>query len=237
MSSACDRKLRLLIYGYIQRENISTFIPNDIVKSLILWSQPNLTTEVNLISDCYSIQLEIYLTGFISNLLNNESIKRYKMNYIENVDYENEVQVTGIETFVTEHKASVKYAFTKCIYETNCISFIDLNVHFLRHEKMHILFQIIAMDNDSNIIAESQWKSFERNFHLMIYCEYEQKPVDDFFETEIDVHKKGNINAQDWVLAISNMEIFKEIFDVFDCKKVFHFIQHLSQLMNERLYV
>eukprot|EP01084_Bolivina_argentea_P181808 313947_1 len=190
--------------------------------------------EINIVKVIYgSIQLEIYLSGLIAKLLSNKTIKKYKINYIEHIG--SKLEQIGIDMFVTKNKVSAKNAFVNQIYETNCISFVELNTSTffdLTVEPKIMFVQIIAMDSYGNIIDKSQWTKMEPYIDFTLPEHYETKQICHYFDKEVDVNKKCNINKQDWVSAISNIEIFKKKFDEFDCKKIFHYIQNIKDLSN-----
>eukprot|EP01084_Bolivina_argentea_P181809 313948_1 len=190
--------------------------------------------EINTVKvDYMSIQLEIYLSGLIAKLLSNKIIKKYKVNYFET--FESELEGMSIEMFVTENKAAVNNAFVNHIYETNCISFMKLTLDYetiLPLDDRTILFQIFAMDSDGNIIAQSQLKKIEPKIQSgwSFSVSNQKENICSYFDNEIDVNKKLNINLKDWVSAISNIEIFKRTFDEFDCKKMYHYIQNQKEI-------
>ena len=195
---------------------------NDVISLLMLWLK-SLTIELDVISCNFGyIQLEMYLSGFSANLLNNQIVKKYKLNYFK-YDGSDEID---IESYITQNKINVQTSFTDNIYETNCISFVKLNEH--QYVAESYFFKIIAMDcNNKSIVASSWQKIHFRNDHRL-HLVYKSSNVQRFFETKIDVNqrKMEGIGLSDWVLALSNIEIFQYNFDEFDCKRVFHFIQH-----------
>lgn len=222
-----SNQLLLLISGYFRESLHSLTIPSEIYDLIELWQTRHPKLCIDFIRNFHSFLLEIYLDSKAHKLLN---IHSYQIKYgkIAELKYDKQGQYDISHGKIDSSDVKYLTVNAKDIHSDHCIAFIqqdwknnDCNYH-------PALFQCVGLDSNGKVLITSEtihctsgygWGRCGGPLTQWDFAKYH-------FEGVIDTDKKGNVNLNQWILAMKRLNICGE--NQLLLKRIFYYINFIK---------
>ena len=231
-----EDRLNKLVYGY---SNNITITPQDVSYCIMKYVTKSDDDKLEfqkicdgkMISSSYidkdeendnldqAIEMEIFMDQFVAKVINSPNIKYFQ------VDYKHIEQQPSNQLLVTieiEHRKSLK---TTNIYKNGCIAFINIPGSILRSQLFSL--QVIAMNENDNMMIKSDWITFEQHPHLPVILKSNAEAANMYFIQYIDTENNGFLDEDEWISALSKLEDFNG-FTMFEMQRIFYYMIYVG---------
>lgn len=167
------------------------------------------------------VEMEIFIKDeFTSKVVNTSNIKYY------HIDYKYIEQEPSSDILVTIEIENRDSMITNKIYPKNGIGFVNVPASIIR--SLLFSFQVIAMDENHNMMIKSDWITFEQYPHqIPMILTSNADIANQYFDKYIDIENDGFLEIDDWVSALRKLEDFKE-FSVCELRRIFYYMMFVG---------
>ena len=165
--------------------------------------------------------MEICLDEFCSKIIGNDMISKYEIEYVQY-----NFKIADLMSSKKEDRPNIFTVVSDSIYETNALSFIQMDKIGDKHGSDYLIKVIVKAKDGFEVICTSKWKKFKIGYPLLSIASHDKLASIRYFEEHIDTQSKRSIDMNEWLSFCSTSEIDLCLKDQ---KRAFHFMQYLSK--------
>eukprot|EP01084_Bolivina_argentea_P015413 28841_1 len=207
-----NKRLNLLSTGYIRKDiTKNIIIPMDIMNEIALKLKQSLEIKfMKYYSTGSTLPLQIYLENDYLNVIKPSHLKQYQIRYVSR-KYKTATGKINIDKYVKQNEIRIRDVIVSNdnMYPYKCISYMSTEDICVREQICYV--QILAIDDNDNIIAVSQWKHMVANVNSVSWQNpsFDYEAIGKYWKQNIAINSiLGKVNVTQWVDAMNRLNVF-----------------------------